>query len=161
MARKGQFKKGGGRVGEGRSRRRSSTSKALTVYRPRPVVVTRTRHVKVPVRVHAKRGSGRSLMKREHGGGEIVPGPFRLRSAALSSLIGYSESGAGFTAIKELLDKLPDVKGIPREVLAGLALNYFADRGDWFDAGAQAFLDIGSYKFGQSGFKISGDEDDY
>lgn len=161
MARKGQFKKGGGRVGEGRSRRRSSTSKALTVYRPRPVVVTRTRHVKVPVRVHPKRGGGRSLMKREHGGGEIIPGPFRLRSAAVSSLIGYSESGAGFTAIKELIDKIPDVKGIPREILAGIALNYFADPGDWFDAGAQAFLDVGAYKFGHAGFKLTGEEDDY
>lgn len=155
------FKKKGKKRHMAKKKKRSS-SKALTVYRSAPVVVTKTRRVKVPVHVRSKSG-GRSLMKREHGGGEMVPGPFRLRSAAVSGLIGYSESGQGksLAQVQELLAKLPSFGKVPKEAIAGLILNYFADRGDWFDAGAQAFLDVGAYKFGVAGFSMQGDDDDY
>jgi len=95
-----------------------------------------------------------------HGAGEMVPGPFRLRSAAISGMLGYADGGKGLTAIKDLLDKIPSVGKLPKEILVGAAMNYFADRGDWFDAGAQAFLDVGAYKLGQAGFALSGEDDD-
>jgi hypothetical protein len=144
-------------------KKKHSSSKALTVTRyAKPLVITKVRHVKVPVRVKSKHGGGRSLMRRELGSGEMMPGPYRLRSAAVAGAIGYSESGGGknLTFVQEALAKLPEIKGVPKEVLAGAILNYFADRGDWFDAGAQAFLDIGAYKMGQKEFKMEGDDGD-
>jgi len=165
MGRVGQFKKGGGRIGDGRTRKRGSTSRAITVYRGQaaaPVVkVVRVGGGRVAKQSRGgSRGSGRSLMKREHGSGEMMPGPFRLRSAAVAGLIGYSEAGKGLTQLADILNKLPTVGKLPKEALAGLVLNYFADRGEWFDSGAQAFLDVGAYKLGQQGFSISGEGDD-
>jgi hypothetical protein len=166
MSRVGQFKKGGGRVTNGRSSsKKRSSSTALVRYVPSaPVVRYKTRTKTVAVR--SKSGGGRSLMKREHGGGGIVPGPFRMRSAAIAALVGYSDGTVpdrGLTMIKDLLDKLPVVGKVPPEALAGLLLNYFAERNEWVDAGAQALLDIGGYKFGQAGFEFSAvkGEDDY
>jgi hypothetical protein len=160
MPRKGQFKKGGGRVGDGRSRKRRSHSKALTVYRPAPVVVTRTRHVKVPVRVRSKSGGGRALMRREHGAGEFMPGPFRVKSMAVSAALGYAKGGHGLTQLNELIEKLPTVGGVPKMAVAALLLNKFADRGDWYDAAAQAAADIAAYEFGQAGLAMKGEDDD-
>ena len=167
MGRVGQFKKGGGRITNGRRSgggRRGSSSRAITVYRGQaaaPVVkVVRVGGGKVAKQQRRSSGGGRSLMRREHGSGQFVPGPFRMRSGAVSGAIGYAEKGHGLTFITDLLAKLPEVGGVPKEALAGVVLNYFADRGDWFDAGAQAFLDVGAYKFGQAGFKMSGDGDD-
>ncbi len=163
MARKGQFKKGGGRVGDGRSRkRRSSSSKALTVYRApaAPVVVTRTRHVKVPVRVHAKRGSSRSLIRREHGAGEFIPGPFRVKSMVISAALGYAKGGHGLAQLNELIEKLPTVGSVPKVAIAALLANKFADRGDWYDGAAQALCDVAAYEFGQAGMQMKGEDED-
>lgn len=160
MARKGQFKKGGGRVGDGRGRKRSHSSKALTVYRPSaPVVVTKTRHVKVPVHVRSK-GGGRSLMRREHGAGDFMPGPFRVKSMAVSAALGYAKGGHGLTQLNELIEKLPTVGSVPKMAVAAVLLNKFADRGDWYDAAAQAAADISAYEFGQAGLQMKGEDDD-
>ena len=185
MPRTGQFKKGGGRVGDGRhaagSRskpRRRSSAKGLTIVEnvraPAPIVKV----VRVPAAPaattsrSAKRTSGgghtarhhrsaQAIVLRAHGAGEFIPGPFRLRSAAIAGALGYADGGKGLTALKDILGKLPTVGKVPPEVLAGAVANYFADRGDWFDAGAQALLDVGAYKMGQAGFALSGDDDDY
>jgi hypothetical protein len=183
MARTGQFKKGGGRVGDGRHaassrskpRRRRPPSKGLTIVEnvrsPAPIVKV----VRVPAATTVRRakrtGGGQhtgrhhrnahAIVLQAHGAGELVPGPFRLRSAAIAGAIGYADGGKGLTAVKDMLDKLPTVGKLPKEVLAGLALNYFADRGDWFDAGAQALIDVGAYKLGQAGFALSGEDEDY
>ena len=147
--------------GKGMSKKRKSSSKALTVYRSaKPIVITKTRHIKVPVRVKAKHGGGRSLMRRELGSGEMIPGPYRMRSAAIAGALGYSETPGNLTFVAELLAKIPEVGKLPKEAIAGIILNYFSDRGDWFDAGAQAFLDIGAYKLGKAEFKMSGDDGD-
>lgn len=152
------FKKGSSTM------KKKKASTALVRY-AKPIVITKTRHIKVPVRVRQKAGGGRSLMKREHGAGEMLPGPFRLRSAAIAGAIGYSEVGGGtknLTFVNDLLAKLPVIGKVPREALAGLILNYFSDRGDWFDAGAQAFCDVGAYKLGLQEFEFSvKGEDDY
>jgi len=163
-ARIGQFKKGGGRVSNGRR----SSSKAIT-YRRGPAPIVKVVRVGGGAISKKKRGGGgrssgggRSLMRREHGSGQFVPGPFRMRSAAIAGAIGYAEKEHGLLFINDLLAKIPDIAGVPKEALAGAILNYFADRGDWFDASAQAFLDVGAYKFGQSKFeftKSSGEDD--
>lgn len=181
MPRTGQFKKGGGRVGDGRraasrsKKHRHSSPKPLTIVEnvrsPAPVVKV----VRVPAAPAAttsrgaKRTSGgarhhrsaQAIVLRAHGAGEFIPGPFRLRSAAIAGALGYADGGKGLTALKDILDKLPTVGKVPKEVLAGAVANYFADRGDWFDAGAQALLDVGAYKMGQAGFALSGDDDDF
>lgn len=173
MPRIGQFKKGGGRVGDGRThkhhaRGRRSTSKALTIVEKPTVKVIR---VPTAARLPAKRSHGgvarkhhrnpSTYVERAHGAGQFIPGPFRLRSIAVSGLYGYIEGGKGLDSVKALLDKLPAVGKVPREFLLGAAANYFADRGDWIDAAAQALLDIAGYKAGQAGFALSGDDDDY
>ena len=61
--------------------------------------------------------------------------------------------------INELLEKLPTVGSVPKMAVAALLLNKFADRGDWYDAAAQALLDISAYEFGKNDFKMAGDDD--
>lgn len=148
----------GRKTGGGGKRR--STSTALVRQGPtRTVYKTRTRTVAVAAKRRSG-SSGTSVMKREHGAGQMIPGPFRLKSAGIASLVGYSESGKGFAALQEFMVKLPTLGKLPKEAVAGLILNYFADRGEWVDAAAQAMIDIAGYKVGQAGFSISGDDDD-
>jgi hypothetical protein len=150
----GKARKSGG----GRKRSSSGGSTAIVRYSPTaPAVRTRTRTVTKIVR---KGGGGTSVMRREMGSGKMVPGPFRLKSMGVASLIGYSEAGKGFAALQEFVQKLPEVGKLPKEALAGLVLNYFGDRNEWVDAAAQAFLDVGAYKVGQSGYTVSGDDND-
>jgi len=151
MARVGQFKKGGGRVTNGRR------SRSTAVARRSPAVVTRyrTRTVKVARRRrHSAHGTA-------HGGGRIVPGPFRLKSAAIASIVGYSEAKKGLPMLSDTLAKLPTVGKLPREAVAALILNYFANKSPWIDAAAQAYFDIAGYKLGMSGYEFSGDDADF
>ncbi|MGE3392211.1 MAG: hypothetical protein AB7O21_19555 [Gammaproteobacteria bacterium] len=112
------------------------------------------------MKVRSKSGGGRSVMKREHGVGDMVPGPFRQKSMAVAAALGYAEGGHGLTFVTDVLNKIPAIGKAPKEAIAGLILNYFGDRGDWYDAGAQAFLDVGAYKLGQQKFAMSGEDDD-
>jgi hypothetical protein len=151
MARVGQFKKGGGRVTNGRRSRstaiaRRSPAKVVTRYRTRTVKVARRR---------------RTAHGTAHGGGRIVPGPFRLKSAAIASIAGYSEAKKGLPMLSDTLAKLPTVGKLPREAVAALILNYFANKSPWIDAAAQAYFDIAGYKLGMSGYEISGDDADF
>lgn len=160
MPRKGQFKKGGGRVGGSSHKRRKSSSRALTVYRPSaPVVVTKTRRVRVPVHVRSKSG-GRSLMRREHGAGEFIPGPFRVKSMVVATALGYAKGGHGLVQLNELIEKLPTIGSVPKVAVAALLVNKFADRGDWYDGAAQALCDVAAYEFGQAGMKMQGEDDE-
>lgn len=156
MAKKGQFKKGGGRVGGGGKKKHHST--ALVRYAPAvPVVRYKTRTHTI---VKHSKGGGRSLMKREHGAGDFMPGPFRVKSMAVSAALGYAKGGHGLAQLNDLIEKLPSVGGVPKIAVAALLLNKFADRGDWWDGAAQAACDIAAYELGQAGLKMSGDDDD-
>ena len=188
MARVGQFKKGGGRVGNGRThtkhtkqpshapkqrRRRAATSKALTIVEkvPAPVVrIVRPRaapqHAVTHYRHHSRpRAPSQSQIEQAiaeaHGVGEMVPGNFRLRSAAVAGAVGYADSGKGLGFLHDLLAKMPTIGKVPKEALVGLLANYFAGENEWYDALAQGMLDVGAYKFGQAGFSMSGDDDDW
>ena len=158
-SRKGQFKKGGGRVGGGShsKKRKAHHSTALVPYRAAPVVY-KTRHVTKVVKVRSKGGGKRALVH-AHGGGHIIPGPFRLKTAGIASLVGYSEAGKGFAALQDVLHKLPTIGKLPPEAVAGALANYFAPHSEWLDAAATAFLDIAGYKVGQAGYSISGDDE--
>jgi hypothetical protein len=153
----------GGAKSHKRKHHSSGGGGAMVRYVPSaPAVRYKTR---TKVIVKKSKSGGTSVMKREHGTGEMVPGPFRVKSAAVASLLGYSEAGKGAQGIQEVLNKLPAVGKLPKEALAGLAINFFADRAsgsmyEWADAAAQALLDIGAYKVGQSGYALSGDDDD-
>lgn len=140
-----------------KKRKHSSGSTAMVRYVPSaPAVRYKTRTVTKVVR---KGGGGTSVMRREHGAGEMMPGPFRLKSGAIAGLVGYSEAGKGATAIQEFMNKLPTLGKLPKEAVAGMIANYFGDRSEWVDAAAQALIDIAGYKLGQAGFAISGDDD--
>lgn len=152
------FKKGHG-MPKKKHHKKKHHSTALVPYRSAPVVITKTRRVTVPVRVRSKSGGGRSLMRRELGSGEFMPGPYRMRSAAVAAALGYAKGGHGLTGLNDIIEKLPSIGNVPKTALAALILNKFADRGDWFDAGAQALIDISAYEFGQGGFKMSGEDD--
>jgi hypothetical protein len=147
-----------------KSKKRKHSSKAMTVYRPAPVVkVIRVGggggHKKK--KTHHVRGGGRHLMLREHGAGEIQPGPFRIKSMVVAAAIGKSKSTnpGSLAMLPEWIDKLPSVGGVPKEFIAGLILNKFADRGDWYDGAAQAMLDISAYEFGKNDFKMGEDDE--
>ena len=136
-----------------KKKRKHSGSTAMVRYVPSaPAVRYKTRTVTKVVR---KGGGGTSVMKREHGAGEMMPGPFRLKSGAVAGLVGYSEAGKGATAIQEFMNKLPTLGKLPKEAVAGLIANYFADKHEWIDAAAQALIDIGGYKLGQAGDRKS------
>lgn len=146
------------------AKKKKHSSKAMTVYRPSaPIVkVVRVGAVAKKQKHHRPKGGGRHLMLREHGAGELQPGPFRIKSMVVAAAIGKSKSAnAGSLAtLQEWIEKLPTIGGIPKEAIAGLILNKFADRGDWYDGAAQAMLDISAYEFGKADFKMSGDDDE-
>lgn len=145
-----------GRRSGGGGKRKST---ALVRYKASaPVVRYKTRTKTVVVR---RSGAGSAAtIRKAHGAGEFIPGPFRMKSMGFSSLIGYSEAGKGFAALQDFMLKLPTVGKLPKEAIAGAILNYFGDRHELVDAAAQAFLDVAAYKVGQSGYSVSGEDDD-
>jgi hypothetical protein len=152
------------RYWQGKSRKRS-TSKALTRSGGTRTV---TRYVKGPTRV-VRLGAPPIVRRRRRGGsssgrgGKLIPSTFRLKQHGVAALYGYTEDGTSMPQIKELMDKLPTVGKVPKEAIAALIANYFANKSPWLDAAAAALGDIAGYKLGQQKFAISGDDgdDDY
>jgi hypothetical protein len=145
--------------------KKKHSSKAMTVYRPSQPVVKVIRvgggGSKKKQHHHRPKGGGRHLMLREHGAGEIQPGPFRIKSMVVAAAIGKSKSAnpGSLAMLPEWIEKLPSIGGVPKEAIAGLILNKFADRGDWYDGAAQAMLDIAAYEFGKNDFKMGEDDE--
>jgi hypothetical protein len=141
----------------GKKRKKGST--AMTVYRGgSPAVRTVTKTVVIKSK---RKGHGRGRSARHMGGFETATG-FNLadmRPAGISALIGYSEAGKGFSALQDLLDKIPEAGKAPKEAIAGLIAYWFREKSDWIADAAVAFLNIGGYKLGQQGFAIKGDDD--
>ena len=153
--RKFLFKKGHGAMAKKKHHKKHHT--AMTHHTAKPIIKYRTREV---VRYKKRKHHGGHIGHRAaHGAGGIVPPAFKLKSAGIAGLIGYSEAGKGFATLKETLDKLPAMGKVPSEIVAGMIANYFSDRSEWVDAAATAFLDVGGYKLGQAGFSVSGDDD--
>lgn len=141
----------------GSSKKRKTSTKAITIYRSAPPVVrTKTRTVVIKSKRKHRGGGSRHLGGFHHAEGfELAD----FRPAGIAALVGYSEAGKGFDALQTMLDKLPAMGKAPKEAIAGLLAYYFRAKSDWVADAAVALLNIGGYKIGQQGFTISGDDD--
>lgn len=158
MARKGQFKKGGGRVGHashssgGRSRSKSRKSKSIVVRQAAPIVIRQSSSS--PAKRHPKRHHSR-----HRGGGNDHSLTRRLKLAAIGGLLGYTV-GEGAPSKLDILDKIPDIGKLPKEaVIAGIA--YVGRRlHPLVNDLATVALIVAGNKLGKAGFKLSGYYDD-
>ena len=152
MARKGQFKKGGGRVGGG------SKSRALVKYRTNTITKYRTR---------AKPKKQRRSRSRRGGGGSNL-----LHLGITAGVVGLALSDKSpVPQIKATLLKVPGAKTFgPEVVFGGLALGVdrFFYKSKWLRAAGAVAVVLGALKLGQqnTAFKWLGDvggdgEDDY
>jgi hypothetical protein len=144
MARKGQFKKGGGRVGSGHTKKRSKS---------RAMVHTKTRYVtrSAPKKHRRRRGGGK-------GGGMPRLLPLAITAAGLAYLTGAN----GPTFVKENVAKIPGVKtfGAPATLgLGALAVDRFVKPNRWLKLAGVAGLVLAAFQVGTKGpdFKWVGD----
>lgn len=149
MARKGQFKKGGGRVGSS-SRRRSSTAIAT---RPRATPARRSRPRPAAPARRRRRGGG-------HGGG-VKLGHLAIASAALAYVTGQSTPIA---FVRDNAMKIPGAKtfGAPAALgVACLAVDRFVKPNKWLKLFGTAGVVLAAVKLGDqgTGFKWLGDDD--
>lgn len=150
MARKGQFKKGGGRVG-GRARKRHS-SKAITRYRTRTRTVTKYRS-RGAHRKHRRRGSRRGAGLNLMNVGIATAGLAYLTSA-----------NSPIQAIRTTAAKIPGAAtfGTPAAVgIAALAVDRFLWRNKWLKLAGVAGVVLAAAKLGEqnTSFKFIGDDD--
>lgn len=144
MARKGQFKKGGGRHGHAMTHRPKTRTRVITKTK------TRT------VRVHArKRRSGGK------GGGMPRLLPLALATAGLAYIT--NDSGPAF--VRENINKLPGAKTFGPTTMAGLValgVDRFVKPNKWLKLFGLAGVVLGAAQVGKQGpgFKWLGDGDD-
>ena len=147
MARKGQFKKGGGRVGGAtKTKRRRTASRAMT---------TTTRHVHhaAPVRRRRRGGRGRS------SGGGVRLMPLALAAVGLSYLTGAH--GPAF--VRTNVAKIPGVKTFGATAVTGvalLAIDRYVKPNKWLKLAGIAGVVLAAVQVGTKGadFKWLGDE---
>lgn len=149
MARKGQFKKGGGRVG-GRTRARRTTT-AIVVAAPRAPSRRRRAHV-------ARKAPRRS--RRSRGGGGVNLLHLGIATAGL----GYALSENGIKSARDVAAKIPGAKtfGAPAAVgVAALAVDKFLYRNRWLKLLGVAGVVLAAAKVGEQNrnFKFVGDDD--
>jgi len=158
MARKGQFKKGGGRVG-GASRSRSPRrSKALVKYRTNTVTRYRTRNKSVARRARRRGGGGR---------GGVTAAKVAITAVALGALVGSQNMAP--KQVTDFVAKIPGAKTFGNVAITGLALGavgHFTNFGGrfrpWLRAAGAVGLVAAAIKLGtdNTGFKFVGDDDD-
>jgi hypothetical protein len=157
MARKGQFKKGGGRHG---------SSTAMT-HRPRArtIVKTRTKYVTR----HPKRKAHRRR-RRSHGGGAagVTVTKVALTALALGAVAGDNSTIAP-AAVKEFLAKVPGQKTFGGPAILGMglgAIGHFTSFGGrfrpWMRAAGLVGIVLAGLKVGSenTSFKFVGDDED-
>lgn len=139
MARKGQFKKGGGRHGGG------SSSKAIVRYRTKAVTKWRTR---------SKPTKGRRR-RRSSGGGSTVS---RLLPIALTAAaVGYVAGEGNMVEVTDQLKRIPGVKtvGVPMGLgIVALGVNKFLFRNKWLKLVGAAGVIIGAAQLGAKKFDL-------
>jgi len=153
MGRKGQFKKGGGRYGDGKARKSTAVAKRKSRGGGGAKVITVTKYRNKAVKkVHHRR-------KRGHGG---MPNILHLglATAALSYLTGPS----GPEAIKTYGNKIPGAAtfGLPAVGgLACLAVDRFVKPNKYLKLAGIAGIVLAATKIGEQGsnFKFVGDEE--
>lgn len=128
MARAGQFKKGGGRVGGGgKSKSRKTKGKAIVVSPPRMIVVQPARRKSHAVKHHGMgmvRASHSSPARRRRGGGGhggVTLGKIVLTGLVLGATCESATSPAGATIYNQV-QKIPGAKTVGGASAAGLAI---------------------------------------
>lgn len=143
MARKGQFKKGGGRVGHAMTHRPKT--------RTRTIVKTKTRTVRVKSR------------RRRHGGNHgAMPRLLPLAGATLALAYVTNDSGPAF--VRDNINKLPGAKTFGPTTMAGLAclaVDRFVKPNKWLKLFGLAGVVLGAAQVGKqgTGFKWVGDDE--
>jgi len=138
MARRGQFKKGGGRVGHHRSKTRYKTK-----YKTRYKTKYKTRY-KTGHRGHRRR-------RRHHGGGGMSLKHLAIAGAGLAFLTGASSP---IKAIPDNVAKLPGAKTFGNPAVAGLALlgvDHFLYKNKWLRAAGVVGVVLGAVQVGTKG----------
>ena len=161
MARKGQFKKGGGRVGSGRM----SSGGGGGVIVVAPSAAPRRKSPKrraSPVRRKARRSA---VARRSGGGGGVTVGKLVGAGIALASAAGSSTGPLGAT-VYNLVQKVPGAKTFGGAATAGLmagGLYKFTKFGGrarpWLAAAGVVGVVLAAVKLGEQGtsFKWLGD----
>lgn len=156
MARKGQFKKGGGRVGSGghKSKKRHA-SRAMT-HAPR--TITKTRYV-----TKKKRHGGKRRHSSSSGGG-LTPAVVGISALALGYLTGAKSPVAA--QVTEYAGKIPGAATFGNTAMVGVtlgAVNHFflKKKNKWMKAAGLIGLAAALLKVGSDGtdFKFVGDGD--
>lgn len=147
MARKGQFKKGGGRHGHAMTHRPKT--------RTRTVVKTKTRTIRVASKRRHRRGG-------KHGGGGM---PRLLPLALATAGLAYVTNDSGPAFVRENINKLPGAKTFGPTTMAGLAalaVDRFVKPNKWLKLFGLAGVVLGAAQVGKQGpgFKWLGDGDD-
>lgn len=140
---KGQFKKGGGRIGDGRSHRGHAKTRTKTIVKTK----TRTVHAKAKRRGHRRHGGGVGLMHLAVAGG------------ALAFLAGDNSPVA---AIKDNAAKIPGAKSFGAPAMLGavaLGVDKLLWRNRWLRAAGYAGIAYAALAVGTKGknFQFLGD----
>jgi hypothetical protein len=164
MARKGQFKKGGGRVGGGSSSRKRSRSRATTAIVIAGPRAPARRHRSHAI-THHKKGRRRGARRGGHGG--VTPAKLLVSSIVLASAAGTNNGPLG-DKIYNLVQKVPGAKTFGGAATAGLlcgGLYKFTKIGGrlrpWLAAAGVVGIVGAALKVGEQGtnFKWLGDDD--
>lgn len=152
MARKGQFKKGGGRVGASHhTKRRKSHTTTAVAHRPRTHTVHKTKY---RTRTVVKRSRGKS------GGGIKL-----LHLAGAAAVLGFVTSdNHGIATVKEYGAKIPGAAtfGTPAAIgITALAIDKFVKPNRWLKLFGYAGIVLAAVKAGSQGtdFKFVGDNE--
>ena len=155
MARKGQFKKGGGRHGDTRSHSSSKSRRSSThtiVRAPAPhITVQAPRAPAKQKRPHGRRRGG--------GGGDSLTPMALGKKMLISAALGYTVGDNAPNKI-ELVEKIPTVGKLPKEAIIGGVAYLFRKKHRLVRDIAETSLIVAGNKVGASGFKLSGYYDD-
>lgn len=148
MARKGQFKKGGGRHG----------GHAIVRYRTKNVIRYRTRSPKKHRRRGRRRGGG-MLGAAGAGLGALLP------LAGVGAAVGYVTGEGNVDAFAETMKKIPGVKTVGLAAgtgIAALIVNKYLFRNRWLKLAGVVGVIAGAYEIGKRKFDVKwvGDPDD-
>lgn len=148
MARKGQFKKGGGRVGARHARKSASTR-----------TIVRTQTVKGPIRYRSKPAK-KAHRRKSRGGGGMNLLHLGLATAALS----YATNEQGPEFIRTNAAKIPGAKTFGAAAAVGgacLAIDRFVKPNKWLKLFGVAGVVLAAAQAGKQGtnFKWVGDDE--
>jgi hypothetical protein len=165
MARKGQFKKGGGHVGDGRTRSRSRSKSRRTTAIVVVPPAGRATHRRRGTRPHHKATTHRR--RRGSGSGGVTVAKLAGTALVLANVAGTNSGPLG-SKVYDLVQKIPGTKTFGGAATAGLtlgAIGKFTGFGGrfrpWLRAAGWVGVIAAFLKLGEQGtaFKWVGDDD--